>query len=156
MQFHGMFSAREDSIVQKPRRQPAELNLSELQTFLLAQKGRRSYQWVADELGISKSAVINICKGDLKTFPTAETVDSIARVFGVPVYEVWRMCGLDCELPDGTKVPTRDEALLLIQRAIDDPEGQDARSFLQDAAHRLLVWSKLVPPNNNQHRRKRD
>lgn len=70
-----------------------------------------SYQRLADEIGISKSGVVNLIENeDLK--PKLETLVLISRRFNIPLWRLVEMSGFDLNLP--THVGTTEQRIALL------------------------------------------
>lgn len=70
-----------------------------------------SYQRLADEIGISKSGVVNLIENeDLK--PKLETLVLIGRRFNIPLWRLVEMSGFDLNLP--THVGTTEQRIAVL------------------------------------------
>lgn len=87
--------------------------ITELARFLRAQVDRTSYEQVSERTGVGRGTIEDLVKGRHSGYPTLVTLIRIADAYGIPLYQVQEMAGVDLDLPgDRAELTRRLESLV--------------------------------------------
>lgn len=87
--------------------------MTDLAEFLQSEVNRTSLRKVAGKTGVAKTTIENIVKGNLQGLPEIETLQAIATAYGMDLWLVAHMAGIDLGLPQTpTEAAQRLEVLV--------------------------------------------
>lgn len=124
----------------------------DLADFLASKLAASNYRDLERETGVSRGSLEAIIKREMKNLPEINTLGKIARAYGLPLWEVMRLAGVDLELPkDATELSQRLAALVTRESAVSRLVERLVRRYDKDPDHTMGILIGLeaaLGPNN--------